>query len=352
MASYISFQPSDFFNTKLYTGNGSTQSITGVGFQPDLNWIKDNSTDRHNLTDAARGATYWIRSDQTAASTADANAMTAFNADGFSVGSTDAVNKNATSLISWNWKAGTTSGLSGGTITPSAYSINTTTKFGIYKYTGNATSGATIAHGLGVAPKFLITKKISTTGDWHVAHQGNGSYPWNSYVYLNTTDATQEENSATWFLNNTAPDATNITLGNGSGINSSGVDYIIYAWAPVSGYSSFGAYTGNGNADGSMIYTGFRPSLVITKYYGSGGTGGWNIQDNIRNTYNPVDTLSSANTDGAFSTSSGNAMDFLSNGFKWRANYSDGNTSGGKFVYAAFAEFPIVSSNSKSGTAR
>ena len=349
MAAYISFQPKDVFKAKDYTGNGSTQSITGVGFQPGLNWIKDNSTDRHNLTDAARGATYWIRSDQTAASTADANAMTAFNADGFSVGSTDAVNKHATSLISWNWKAGTTSGLSGGTITPSAYSINTTTKFGIYKYTGNATSGATIAHGLGVAPKFLITKKISTTGDWHVAHQGNGSYPWNSYLYLNTTDATQEENSATWFLNNTAPDATNITLGDGAGINGSGVDYVIYAWAPVTGYSSFGQYKGTGNADGTFVYTGFKPSFVLIKRY-AGGTGNWWLWDNKREGYNEVNDNLYPDLTNAEDTS-GRAINILSSGFKCINTDTGVNGDGSYYIYMAFGQ-PIVGSNGVVGTAR
>ena len=360
MADYISFQPKDVFKAKDYTGNGSTQSITGVGFQPGLNWIKDNSTDRHNLTDAARGATYWIRSDQTAASTADANAMTAFNADGFSVGTTDAVNKNTIALTSWNWKTGTSTGVSGGTITPSAYSINTTSKFGIYKYTGNATSGATIAHGLGVAPKLLITKKISTTGDWHVAHPGN-TYPWNSYLYLNSADAAQEVNSATWFLNDTAPDATNITLGNGAGINGSGVDYIIYAWAPVKGYSAFGVYEGNGNADGTFVYTGFQPEFIIAKNRDSGGPAayGWSM---ITNTYgmsgattaNPSYNELTQNffADQAVARTTGNAVDFLSNGFKWRSTGNAGNQSSSPFVYMAWAKQPLVSSNSKAGTAR
>ena len=142
---------------------------------------------------------------------------------------------------------------------------------------------------------------------------------------------------------------TTVTI---TGTSQSGQTYVAYCFANVQGYQKSGKYVGNGNADGTFVYTGFRPALVITKYVESGGTGGWNIQDDKRNTYNPVDTILSANTDGADSTSSGNAMDFLSNGFKWRANYSDGNTSGGFFSYAAFAEFPLVSSNDMPGVAR
>ena len=168
-------------------------------------------------------------------------------------------------------------------------------------------------------------------------------------LVLNTT--AEKTGSWSWDCNTTA-NTFEVGATSSTGTSQSGQTYVAYCFANVQGYQKSGKYVGNGNADGTFVYTGFRPALVITKYVESGGSGGWNIQDDKRNTYNPVDTILSANTDGADSTSSGNAMDFLSNGFKWRANYSDGNTSGGFFSYAAFAEFPLVSSNDMPGVAR
>jgi len=346
MATYISFQPSDYFNTKLYTGNGSTNAITGVGFQPDMTWIKTRSnTSNHQMHDAVRTQSYYYsRPNSTAAQiTSNSTTVTAFDSDGFTLGNDGVINENTYTYASWNWKAGTTTGIdtTGSTITPTAYSFNATAGISIVKYTGNDTAGATVPHGLGVAPAMVIVKTLGGSNSWVVYHKSMGG---TKYMYLDTT-AAEDTNTTRW--NDTDPTAVNVVLGSGGNTNGSGGDspIMMYSFAEKSGFSSFGSYTGNGNADGSFIYTGFRPALVITKYASGGGTGGWNIQDNKRNTYNPVTTILSANTDGADSTSSGNAMDFLSNGFKWRANYSDGNTSGGVFIYAAFAEFPLVSSN-------
>ena len=352
--AYSTIDKSSLFqNNVLYTGNGSTQSITGVGFQPDFIWIKArNDTRNHQWQDSVRNSfDNIINSDSSGAQGTFTDGVTAVGSDGFSVGARAALNTTSDTLVAWNWKAGTTSGLSGGTITPSAYSINTTSKFGIYKYTGNGTSGATIAHGLGVAPKFLITKKISATGDWHVAHQYNSAYPWNSYLYLNSSDATQEENSATWFLNNTAPDATNITLGNGAGINGSSTDYIIYAWAPVNGYSDFGKYTGNGDSNGPMVYTGFKPSYIMIKCFSttSGGAGNWYIFDNKRIGYNIANYSSKANDTDAEATST--YLDIYSNGFKIRNAAADLNGSSNSYLYAAFGQ-SLVASNGVITTAR
>ena len=344
-----------FQNNVLYTGNGTAigsggQAITGVGFSADFTWLKErSSTSGHHWFDTPRGATEKISSDSTAAESANAETLASWQSDGFTVGSAGGANQSGQTYVAWNWKAGTTSGLSGGTITPSAYSINTTTKFGVYKYTGNGTSGATIAHGLGVAPKFLLTKKISATGDWHVAHQYNSAYPWNSYLYLNSNDGTQEENSATWFLNDTAPDATNITLGNGAGINGSGVDYVIYAWAPVTGYSSFGQYKGTGNADGTFVYTGFKPSFVLIKRY-AGGTGNWWLWDNKREGYNEVNDNLYPDLTNAEDTS-GRAINILSSGFKCINTDTGVNGDGSYYIYMAFGQ-PIVGSNGVVGTAR
>ena len=349
--AYISFQPKDFFSSKLYTGTGSSNAITGVGFQPDFTWIKNRvAADNHMLFNSPSGVTKYVHSNLNTAETTQTESLKTFDSGGFTVGTYGDVNTNTEDYASWNWKAGTTSGLSGGTITPSAYSINTTSKIGIYKYEGNSTSGATIAHGLGVAPKMLITKKVSATGDWHVAHKDNSAYPWNSYLYLNTTNSTQEENSATWFLNDTAPDATNITLGNGTGINVTSSDYIIYAFAPVKGYSAIGSYIGNVNADGPFVYTGFKPSFVLTKPINYASA--WVISDNKRPGYNPAaasDLSLQPNTAGAEITEA--RMDLLSNGFKINSAAGEVNQAY-NYMYIAFAANPIVSSNDVPGTAR
>ena len=345
--AYISFQPSDFFSPTLYTGTGSEITVTGVGFQPDMTWLKDRSaTQHHQLYDSARGAGEVIYPNLSNAEGTVTQQLKSWTSDGYVIGTDGSVNTSSNLYASWNWKAGTTSVPSGGTITPTACSFNTTSGFGIYKYAGNGTDPATIAHGLGVAPKMIIVKKLSGAASWAVGHI---AATFDYYANLNATDQFYD-NDGYW--SDDAPTSTVFTIGSDGLVNTNAQDYVAYVWAPVKGYSSFGAYTGNGNADGTFVYTGFRPSLVITKYTSGGGTGGWNIQDDKRNTYNPVDTILSANTDGADSTSSGNAMDFLSNGFKWRANYSDGNTSGGFFSYAAFAEFPLVSSNDMPGVAR
>jgi len=353
--AYLSFKPTDYFNTKLYTGDGSaSQAQTGLGFQPDFNWTKARGlVEGQVLFDSVRGATQTIYSNATAAQSAIPSNLISFDVDGFTMGSNGEVGQNTENYASWNWKAGTTSGISGGTITPSSYSINTTSKFGIYKYSGNATSGATIAHGLGVAPTMLITKKISAVGDWHVAHQDNSAYPWNSYLYLNTTNGTQEENTATWFLNDTAPSSTLITLGNGTGINSSGVDYLIYAFADVKGFSKFGGYTGNGNVNGTFVYTGFRPNMIMIK-----NTSGqnWNLLDAVRNPSNVANktfTPDTAAAEAVNGTGAGDKkIDILSNGFKIRTNSNELNQSGVNHIYMAWAQEPIVGSNDTPGVAR
>ena len=351
---------SSFVNGVLYTGNASTQSITGVGFQPDLNWIKCRAAaENHVVSDSVRGDSgaasgyYTLHTNTNAAQFGGAGNeyVSGLDSDGFSVGNNDQVNV-AQTFVSWNWKAGTTSGLSGGTITPSAYSINTTSGIGIYKYSGNSTSGATIAHGLGAAPKMLITKKISATGDWHVAHQKNSVYPWNSYLYLNTNNTIQEENSATWFLNDTAPDATNITLGNGTGINATGSDYIIYAFTEVNGYSRFGSYLGNASADGPFVYTGFKPSIVMIKSFTVAES--WWIWDNKRDLYNLTShglLPDLNNTEYNYTATDQVNLDLVSNGFKMRATDGAANGNGENYIYMAFGQ-PIISNSGICATAR
>ena len=346
MASYISFQPSDFFNTKLYTGDASTQAVTGVGFAPNMTWIKNRSASGdHSLYDTPRGATKCIIPNGNDDEQTYSTGLTVFGSDGFTVGSQAIVNGSGNNIESWNWKMGTTSGLSGGTITPSAYSIDATRKQGVYAYTGNGTGGATFAHGLGTAPHMVIVKNLTTGGDsWNV------NFPFTSLgstgrLYLNDPSA-NSATSAAW--NSTVPTSTLITLGSNGEVNGSAKSMIFYAFAPVKGYSAFGEYESNEDADGPFIYTGFRPGFVILKNIDR--SEGWDIYDTKRNTGNLTDNFLKANSNAAEEVNSTLAIDILSNGFKIRTTSTEINHS--TVCYAAFAEFPIVSSNSKAGVAR
>ena len=338
MAEYISFQPSDFFNTVLWTGTGASQAITGVGFQPDFVWGKKRSGAYfHGLFDSARGATKYIQSDATAAEVTNAESLKTFDVDGFTAGTIGVLNEVAATYVGWNWKAGTTTGLTGGTITPSAYSINTTSGFSAIAYTGNAISGATVPHGLGVAPKMIIVKALDVGENWRVYHTGVDTSPQDKYMILDTTAAVAD---ATWVWNDTAPTSTLFSLGTGGSVNASGDDFIAYCFADVKGYSKFSSYTGNGNADGPFIYTGFRPSFVMVKKTAGES---WAIIDDKRLGYNVANYQLFANATSIDTTET--RADIVSNGFKVRTTNSEYNTVTGTYIYAAFAEFPIVSSN-------
>ena len=342
MAAYISFQPNDFFSPTLYTGNGSTQSITGVGFQPDFVWGKQRTDSGANffMFDAPRGVTNIIESSSTAATNTDVNSLTAFGADGFTLGTDAQVNENLKTMVSWNWKAGTTTGLTGGTITPSAYSINTTSGFGVYAYTGTGAT-ATIAHGLGVAPRFMMFKELGGTAAWMVYQEdlGNGS------ALILNTNATKQ-NGSTYF-NDTSPTSSVFTVGSNGQVNGSTQTYIAYVFANVKGYSKFSTYTGNGNADGPFVYTGFRPAFVMTKRYDS--TSSWDITDSKRGYNNSNFFL---RTNGTYAEDTDGEQTLLSNGFKPETTNADSNASGGTYIYVAFAESPIVSSNDVPTVAR
>ena len=344
--AFISFQPKDFFKSLLYTGNGSTQTISGAGFQPDFTWIKGDNSEYHRAYDSVRGATKEIYPNANLGEGTNANSLTSWNADGFAVGTETGVNTNTDDYSAWNWKAGTSSGLSGGTITPSAYSINTTSGVGIYQYAGTSSNG-TIAHGLGTAPECVIVKKFSAADSWWVYHQGTGA---GKYMVLDTT-AAPVTNSAAW--NDNAPTNTLIHLGTAGNTNSSSGSptYIMYAFAPVKGFSSFGKYYGNNNDDGPFIYTGFRPAFLMVKQ--SNDVGDWLIMDDKRVGYNPDNNYFKANATSA-SQGAANKCDILSNGFKPRSSGAghDLNGASDTYNYMAFAEFPMVSSNSKAGTAR
>jgi len=332
-------KPSDYFNTKLYTGNGSTQSITGVGFQPDLTWVKSRTTAiDHFLTDAVRGANIKLSSNNTEAEVSQTNGLTSFDNDGFSVGDRANVNENSSNFASWNWLAnGAGSANTDGSIS-STVSANTTSGFSIVSYTGTG-ANATVGHGLGVAPKMIIVKKYNVTGSWGVYHNslGNGNF-----LYLNDTNASAS-NSTLW--NNTSPTSSVFNLGSSAISNSSSNSHIAYCFAEKQGFSKFGSYTGNGNADGTFIYTGFKPAFFVVKPYST--TGNWLCWDSKRSPINQIDgKYLELDASGAEVPTSGVVdLDFLSTGVKLRNTGGGFNGSGVSFIYMAFAEEPLVGDN-------
>jgi hypothetical protein len=330
-------QANDYFNTVLYTGTGSSLGVTGVGFQPDLVWIKCRSNARnHKLTDAVRGVTKaWSSNDAANGESTDANGLTAFNSDGFTVGTDAIYNTSTNTYVAWNWKAnGAGSSNTSGTIS-STVSVNTTSSCSIVKYAGNGSSGATVGHGLGVVPNMIIVKRLDI----------NGAASPNSIVYhvsigntkglvLDTTNAAQ---TLTGFWNDTTPSSTVFTVGNDANTNRNTNNYIAYCFAPVAGYSAFGSYTGNGSTDGPFVYLGFRPEYVMVKRTDT--TGAWVIWDSARDTYNVAEKGLLANSSVVEDTT--NYIDFLSNGFKLRNTFGSQNGSGATYIYMAFAEFPF-----------
>ena len=326
----------DYFNTKLYTGNGSTQSITGVGFQPDWTWIKSRSNTYSNvLIDAVRGVGTTISSNSGNAAYSSPTEITSFDSDGFTLGTDAGVNNNASTFVSWNWKAnGAGSANTDGSINTDSTSVNTTAGFSICKWTGTG-SNATIGHGLGVAPKMIIVKNVSTSDSWNVYHEsiGNGKR-----LFLDTTGA-ESSTSDAW--NDTTPTSSVFSIGTNTGTNGSGNTLIAYCFAEKVGYSKFNAYVGNGSTNGSFTYTGFKPAFVMVKYASpGGGVGNWGIFDSVRNPTNVVDKGLLANTNAAEDTS--DFIDIVSNGFKQKSTSSNRNEDGSTYVYMAFAEHPFV----------
>jgi hypothetical protein len=350
-------KPSSYFNTKLYTGNSNaTQTISGVGFQPDFTWIKCRSdVEFHHLADAVRGANKFLHSNNTNAERTgsyDGGSNTlAFTSDGFSLtnptATDDELNFGSRTYASWNWKAnGTGVSNTAGSIS-STVSANTTSGFSIVAWTPTTTSTPqTIGHGLGVAPSMMIVRNREYAGNWRVYHKSLGA---TKAVNLNNTDSAITDNG---FWENTTPTSTVFTTGNGYGYTTGGStdDYIAYCFAEVKGYSKFGSYTGNGNADGTFVYTGFTPAFILWKASSDAGYY-WQIMDNKRNTTNVAGknlfpNLSDAEYDYT------NAIDFLSNGFKFRTGSGGINTSNVTYIYACFAQNPFVSSKGIVANAR
>ena len=344
--AYISFQPKDYFNTKLYTGNGSDQVITGVGFQPDWVWLKGRSfADNHVVVDAVRGTNEYLHPDtaqQEYTSSSPNESVKAFGSDGFTLGGWSAINRNTESHVSWNWRASNATAVSNtdGSIT-STVSANTTSGFSIVKYVGTG-SNATIGHGLNTAPTALFVKNLDAAEQWINYDVSNGA---TKYYHLNLTDAAAV-GSTIW--NNTAPTTSVFSVGTVANVNSSGANYVAYCFSNIAGFSKIGSYTGNGNADGSFIFTGFKPAFVIIKRTDTANN--WLIFDNKRDGFNPQNDDLQANSSNAENAS--NRIDILSNGFKIRVTDIVVNASGGSYIYMAFSDQSIVSSNGVPAVAR
>jgi hypothetical protein len=329
-------KPSDYFNTKLYTGNSTTLSVTGVGFQPDWTWIKDRNSagDDHALYDAVRGTTKRIRSNQDDAENTQSDGLTSFDSDGFTVGTNGASNGDGQPFVAWNWLASnTTASNTDGSIT-STVSANTTSGFSIVSWTGSG-ANATIGHGLGVAPKFLIVKNRSSVTYWGVQTSTGAGFEMN----LNTTEA-QTATSVYW--NSTDPTSSVFSVGTNAATNNSGDNMIAYCFAPIQGFSKFGSYTGNGSADGTFVYTGFKPAFVIGKR--TNAAEDWYLFDGTRDDTNPCNKLLYPGGSNAEYTLA-DRMDFLSNGFKQYNSDLKFNGSGDTYIYMAFAEEPLVGDN-------
>ena len=334
-------KPTDYFITKLYSGNGSTQNITGLDFQPDWVWIKERtSTSDNMLFDAVRGATNRLESNTTDSEASSATQLNAFNSDGWTTGSSAGTNESGQTYASWNWLASnTTASNTDGSIT-STVSANTTSGFSIVSYTGNGSAGATIGHSLGSVPSLMIVKRRSNTEDWRIYHKTLGA---TKYLNFNTNASA----SATNRWNDTEPTSSVFSIGDHASVNFSGDDYVAYLFAEKKGFSKFGSYTGNGSTDGTFVYTGFKPAFVILKHTDATGNN-WRMFDNKRDVDNIVEKPLYPSVNNAEAT--GDSLDFLSNGFKLRTTSNAKND--GSYIYMCFAESPFVTSTGIPTTAR
>ena len=326
----------DHFNTLLYSGNGSARTVTGVGFQPDFFWIKQRSSNQgHLLWNVLKGGNYYQPSSNTAASAADIGTFTAAS-DGYSLATDGAYNGNSQTYVGWNWKAGGGQGSSNtdGSINTTYTSVNTTAGFSMSQYTGTG-SNATVGHGLGVAPKFIIVKCISHVGDWMV-YYGDPT----DFFKLNEDNATEDLDTV-W--NDTAPTNSVFSLGSNGDVNTSGRTYIAYCFAEKIGYSKMGTYVGNGNSNGNFLYTGFRPSWFLVKRTAQEA---WILTDSQRGFPQSWNYLI-PNTNG--SEQGGLPYDFVSNGIKFRGTTQ--NESGSTYAYMIFGQ-TLVGSNNIPCTAR
>ena len=348
MAAYTTIDnPELYFQVKTYSGTGSENAITLDGdedMSPDLVWIKErNNTISHRVFDSVRGATKRIFSNNTDAESTEAQSLKSFDSDGFTLGTGGSINGGSDTYVTWCWKAnGSGSANTDGSINTTKTSANTTSGFSIVQYDPDGTDPSTYGHGLGAVPKVILTKVTDESShDWKCYFEAVGN---DKVMQLSVTAA--EASSDAW--NATTPTSTLFTCGNDGATNGSGRTIIAYCFAEKQGFSKFGSWTGNANANGPFVYTGFKPAWVMWKH--TSDTYGWYILNNKSDTYNPEESFFYANSNAAEADNT--FMDFLSNGFKIRESGGGSNGSGASYVYMAFAEAPFVNSNGVPCTAR
>ena len=353
--------PELYFQTKLYSGSSSDVTVTFDGsedMQPDWVWLKKRSGSGDSLAyDSVRGTNKRLQpnaGDAEVDRSGNNDELKSFNSDGWTLGT---FNSNVTGAgstnVSWNWKAGTSfsnSGGSNGADLASSGSYNRDAGFSIVTFTGNATADQQIYHGLNSVPKWMLLKNRTNSNNesWAVYHASMG----NTYrLNLNTNGAKSNSDSAEFWAN-TTPTSTVLSIGRQDQVNGSGNTHVVYCFSEIQGYSKFGSYTGNANTNGTMIYTGFRPSFVLIK--NTSASEHWRIYDNKRDTYNHMYHVIYANESSAESTvnNASEEIDFLSNGIKIRSSAAQLNGSGNELIYMAFAESPLVNSNSVPANAR
>jgi len=320
--------PELYFQAKAYSGTGSSQAYTLDGdedMSPNFVWIKNRGeSNAYHMYDTVRGVEKRLRSNGNNAETDESGGLTAFGSDGFTVNTSGAVNGSGENYVTWCWKESATAG------------------FDIVAYTGNGTDDTDIAHTLSAVPHLMLVKKRDDGGaveSWCVYHHKNTSAPETDYLRLDSTAATDDQ-ADRW--SDEVPTSSVFTVGTSDETNRNTSTYINYLWSEKQGFSKFGSYTGNGNADGAFIYTGFRPAWFLCKNTQDAGDN-WILHDNKRDTFNVTDNGLAPNDSGAEFTDVD--MDFLSNGVKMRNNTGRSNGTSKSFIYMAFAEAPFVNSN-------
>ena len=340
--------PGQYFRTVLYTGTGASRNIVGVGFTPDLVWIKErNGADNHRLVDSVRGPIRELYSSLTNAEAIDSGGVLSFDSDGFSLGNGNSYNESGINHVAWCWRAGagTTSTNTNGSIT-SVVSVNQDAGFSIVSWTGNGVEGATIGHGLNKAPKFIVQKnRDGGSAAWRIWHSYLGdTYGLNSgpiFITFDTGPATYDSQRITGSTATTFRTTGTVTPYS----NSSGTKFITYCWTEIEGFSKAFSYVGNGSADGPLIYLNFKPALIIIKR--TNDVGNWQIYDSSRMSTNPNNGVLFPNLSNIEGVGSAYDIDFLSNGFKLRSTDTDRNASGSTYVGFAWAESPFQTANSK-----
>ena len=350
MAAYTTIDnPLEFFNTVVYTGNGVAigsggNSVTGVGFQADITWIKRrDAVSQHDLYDSVQGAQKRIYPDETyAQDTGVTESLNAWTADGFNLGNSGGGNASGGDYVAWNWFCGTTASGSttgSGTTKTYSYSVNATSGVSAITYEGNGTTGHTIPHGLGAVPEFIIIKDLASN-NWNCYHV---TIDWDYIFRLNTNAAAANENNRF----QATPTSTVFSLGDDAHTNGNGNNYAAYAFAPKQGFSIFGNYIGNARVpDGRFVYCGFRPAFVIVKNQDAAEN--WEMMDNKRQGFNAPSTSNKGNwrlipnSNAAKNTNSG--ATFTATGFKLIQSSSELNANNDNYSFIAFAAAPLVSS--------